>query len=81
MRITVNNGRGEKRNIRLPSGLLLNGRSANLLSAKLGEKGLKISCKQLRILFRAIKAYKSKHPEWAVIEVSNCDGESFEIVL
>ena len=81
MRITVNSGRGKKGSIRLPSGLLLNGLSANILSAKLGEKDLDISGKQLRILFRAIKAYKSKHPEWTFIEVNNCDGESVEIVL
>ncbi len=81
MRITVNEGKGQNLHLRLPSGLVLNRLSAIFISAGLKEKDINMSGKQLHILFRAIKVYKSTHPEWKLIEVHNHDGETVEIVL
>ena len=81
MNIIVNEVGGKNIHLRLPSGLVLNGLSANLLSVKLKDKNLNISSKQLRILFQAIKAYKTNHPEWKLVEVHGHDGETVEIVI
>ena len=81
MNIIVNEVGGKNIHLRLPSGLVLNGLSANLLSVKLKDKNLNISSKQLRILFQAIKAYKANHPEWKLVEVHGHDGETVESVI
>lgn len=72
-----------KKNIRLqlPTGFLLNGASAGILAAKLKKENINISAKQLRILFRAAKAYKATHPQWQLVDVQSHDGESVEIVI
>lgn len=81
MYIIVNEASGKNIHLRLPSGLLLNGLSANLLSLKLKELHLNISSKQLCLLFQAIKMYKQNHPEWKLVEVYGQDGETVEIVV
>lgn len=81
MYIIVNEASGKNIHLRLPSGLLLNGLSATLLSFMLKEVHLNISSKQLCILFQAIKIYKQNHPKWKLVEVYGHDGESVEIVL
>ena len=42
---------------------------------------MNMSAKQLRTLFRAIKVYKSAHPEWKLVEVHGHDGDTVEIVI
>lgn len=81
MLITVNEGRRKSTHLHIPNGLVLNGLSAVFLSAKLKDRDMDISGKQLRILFRAIKVYKSTHPEWKLVEIHSHDGEIVEIML
>lgn len=81
MNIIVNEAGGKNIHLRLPSCLVLNGLSANLLSLKLKEMHLNISGNQLCILFQAIKTYKRNHPEWKLVEVCGQDGETVEIIL
>ena len=81
MNIMVYEADGKNIHLPLPTGFLLNGLSANLLSALLKEKNLKISGKQLGILFQAIKLYKKDHPEWKLVEVYDCDGNTVEITI
>jgi len=81
MHIVVKESGGKNINLRLPSRLALNGLSAALLSKALNNQNIVIAAKQLRILFRAIKKYKRKHPKWKLIEVHDHDGDSVEITL
>ena len=81
MRINITQSSGDIIRLRLPHGLVLNGLSATLFSAKLKKADVNLSGKQLRILFRAIRKYKREHPEWKLIEVQSQDGDTVEIVL
>ena len=81
MNIIINEVGGKNIHLCLPSGLVLNPLSANLLSVKLKEKHLNISSKQFRILFHAIKTYKLNHPEWKLVEVYGHDGDTVDIVV
>lgn len=81
MRIHIKESDGKNISLRLPNRLMLNGLSAVLLSKASKRKNLNISAKQLRILFRAIKKYKRKHPKWELIEVHDHNGDSVEITL
>lgn len=81
MNIIINEVGGKTIHLRLPSALVLNPLSANLLSVKLKENHLNISSKQLQILFQAIKTYKLNHPEWKLVEVYGHDGDTVEIVV
>lgn len=80
MKIIVKEGSGKGFRLRLPTALMMNGLSAIPISAMLRRNNLSISRKQLRTLFRAVKAYKSKHPEWKLIEVRSNGGDFVEIV-
>lgn len=81
MRINVNESSGRSIRLRLPHGLVLNGLTAGIFSAKLKEEDVNISSKQLRILFRAIRKYKRTHPQWKLMEVQSQDGDTVEITL
>ena len=81
MRIIINEGSGKSRRLHLPSGLMLSRLSATIVSASLRKNRVNISGKQLRTLFRAIKAYKKAHPGWKLVEVHSHKGEIVEIVL
>ncbi len=81
MHIIVNESKGKSIKLRLPSRLALNGLSAALLSKALNNQNIVIAAKQLRILFRAIKKYKIKHPKWKLVEIYSHDGTFVEITL
>ena len=79
MDITVSPNGGKDIDLRLPTGLVINGLSAAVVSGKLKKNGLEISPKQLRVLFRAMKRYRTQHPEWVFIEVESHDGTVVKI--
>ena len=81
MRVVVKEGSRRVFHLRLPTGLMLNPVSAGVISIKLRETDVKISGKQLYVLFRAIKRYKKKHPEWKLVEVESRSGEAVEVVI
>ena len=81
MRITVKESGGTNLCLRLPSGFVLNGLSAHILSAALRKYHAEISGEQLHILFRAIKEYKADHPQWKLVEICDHEGDIIEIVL
>lgn len=81
MRLIINEGGEKDVCLRLPCGLVLNRLSADIVSVILKNKGVNISGKQLNLLFQAIKAYKTTHPEWKFIEINGNDGETMEIVI
>lgn len=74
MRIIV---KEEDHNIRLslPTGLFLNRCTAGIASREAEKYGVKLSPRQMRQLFQAIKDYRRTHPEWVLAEVKGAKGE------
>ncbi len=81
MGIIIREGTGKTVHLRLPTGLIMNGVSAAVLSARLRAQGVDISAKQLRILFHAIKEYQNAYPDWKLVEVESGNGTLVEIVI
>jgi len=81
MKIVVKESRDRNIRLHLPNGLAMNSMSAAILSAKLRKKKVNISGKQLHLLFKAAKRYKSRHPEWKLVEIQSSDGNYIEISL
>jgi len=81
MRVLVKENSGEKHDIRIPTGLALNRVTAGFVSKVCKKNGADISKEQLRVLIKALKDYKKRHPEWKLLEVDDADGEHVEIVL
>ncbi len=81
MRIIITEHGKKKRRICLPSWLVMNRLAASFLAASIRDHKGNISGKQLHTLFRAVKAYKSTHPEWKLVEIHSCDGDHVEITL
>ncbi len=80
MKITIKED-GKERNIILPTGLLLNGLSANLIANKadIGEGDLK--AETLNKAFKALKSYARRNPDFVLVEVEEGNGESVRITL
>lgn len=80
MRIIV---KEENHNIRLslPTGLLLNRCVAGAACREAEKHGVKITPRQMRALFKAIKDYRRTHPDWVLAEVHNADGEYVYVKL
>lgn len=81
MRIRISGAPSGGFSLRLPTGLLLNGLTAPLLARKLRKQGIELSAKSLRMLFRAVKAYKKAHPQWSIVKVESTRGERVDIRL
>lgn len=80
MRIIVEE---ENYNIRLslPTGLFLNRCTAGIASREAGKYGVRISPRQMRLLFQAIKDYRKTHPDWVLAEVKGTKGEYVYVKL
>lgn len=81
MRVLVKENSGEKHDIRIPTGLVLNRVTAGFVAKVCKKNGADISKEQLRVLIKALRDYKKHHPEWKLLEVEDSDGEHVEIVL
>lgn len=67
--------------LRLPTGLALNGLTAAVFARKLRQEGCDISAAQLRVFFREIRRYRREHSEWDLVEVLSEDREAVRIRL
>lgn len=67
--------------LRFPATLLLNGASAAFASGALRKKGLYITARQMRRLFRIIRRYKESHPDWTLVDACSAGGEHIMIKL
>ena len=77
MKIKVHNGL----ELRLPTGLALNGLTAFFLARRLRADGDHISPAQLHEFFRAVRRYRRDHPEWVLVEVLSGGKEAVQIWL
>ena len=81
MRLVIQNASGENHNIKLPTGILLNGVSAGIVSGVLKKYDVEISKKQLAELMTLAKNYKKHHPDWKLLEVDDANGEHVEVII
>lgn len=83
MRIHVK-AEGRRINLILPTGLMLNRLTAQIISAKTkddAELEIQLSGEQLNQLFRIIRRVKKVHPDWTLVEVRTHGGEEVTIKL
>ena len=81
MKLIIQGGSGEKHNINLPTGMVLNRVSAGIVCGILKKYDVKIQKKQLLELMKVAKNYKKSHPEWILLEVDDAGGEHIEIII
>ena len=81
MKLIIQNGSGEKHNISLPTGMVLNRISAGIVCGILKKHDVEIQKKQLVELLKVAKNYKKCHPEWKLLEVDDASGEHVEIIV
>lgn len=82
MQIRIKDPDGPNLWIPLPTGLIFNRFTAGIAAKAASEHGgVAISPKQLRALFRAVKAYKKAHPDWVLVEVESSDGQYVRVKL
>jgi len=81
MKIVVKETGGKGIRMWLPWGLVCNRLTAPAIARRLQEKGLNLTAKQLRMLFRQLRRYKAGHPGWKLVEIESRDGETVEISL
>ena len=69
------------REFQIPMGVALNDVTASLLARKLREKGYDISPAQMRDLFRKIRRYRKKHPDWVPVEIETAEQETVRLLF
>ena len=67
--------------LRIPSGMLLNSITVNLISGKLEKQGIHIPAEQKRIFLKALRTSKSQLKGWKLLEAESADGDTIEIIL
>lgn len=72
-----------ERDIRLllPTGLVLNGLSAQIVSLAMRKKDVRLSPAQLSGLFRELRRFKREHPDWVLVEAETASGEYITVRL
>lgn len=81
MKIIVDEGNGQKINLRVPTGLMANNIVASLAPQFLKKYGVELSKQQAKEFVKEIHRYKKTHPGWKLLEVQSSDGEYVEIVM
>ena len=82
MRIFVTQNGETKKDLHLPSGLLLNPVTATIAPLFIkAEDGTRYTGAQLRKAVQALNEYKRNHPEWVMVQVDSHTGEHVEIKL
>ena len=78
MKIAVKRNKQKDFQLSLPSGIVLNGLSARLITRHLP---LPVTGRQAAIFVKALKSYRKQHPEWVFVEVLDADGEQVSIYI
>lgn len=81
MKLIIQDGSGEKHNINLPTGMVLNRISAGIVCGVLKKYDIELQKKQLVELMKVAKNYKKRHPEWKLLEVDDANGEHVEVII
>ena len=81
MEIVVESNSERTVRIPIPTGLVLNRFFAAVISSELKKKNVEIPPARLYRLFREIRKYKRRHPEWTLVDVQRTDGEHVTVKL
>ena len=81
MKIKIRAGGGLRLYLPLPTKLVLNPVTANVLSYGLTSQNIPVSSGQIQGLFDAICAYRAQHPDWYLVDVQTHDGVCVKIKL
>lgn len=81
MKIIVEEKEGQDINLQLPTGLVLNGITAGVISRLCEKNGVQIPKEYMKELIKEVKKYKKEHPEWTLVEVCERNGDRVEIKL
>ena len=81
MLIKVRSTDGPNLTIPLPTGLFCNRLTAGFAAKAMAQNGWNATPEQMARLFRAIRQYKRKHPDWVMVEVQSSDGDYVYVKL
>ena len=65
----------------IPTGLFCNRLTAGFAAKVMAQNGCTATPEQMVRLFRAIRQYKRKHPDWVLTEVQSADGDCVYVKL
>ncbi|MBQ7230813.1 MAG: hypothetical protein IJX04_07955 [Oscillospiraceae bacterium] len=81
MLIKVRSADGPNLTIPLPTGLFCNRLTAGFAAKAMAQNGWNATPEQMVRLFRAIRRYKRKHPDWVMVEVQSSEGDYVYVKL
>lgn len=81
MKVIVREREKTKLHLTLPTGLVMNGFSAQIAPLVIRKSGYDCSAEQVRALFRAIRQYKRAHPDWRLVDIQTKDGDTIIVEL
>lgn len=81
MKLQVITDEEKQIDINLPTILLLNRVSVNIICKKLKEHNVYVNKKDLIKILKLCRKYKKKNPSFVLLEVDSADGEHIEITI
>ena len=81
MIIKIRSQDGPNLSIPIPTGLFCNRLTAGFAARAMEQNGYTATPEQMVRLFRAIRQYKRKHPDWVLVEVQSADGDYVYVKL
>ena len=81
MKIQVTGSQEPPVRITLPTALVLNALTARLMGLHIKDREVPLTGAQLSSIFRELRAYSHRHPEWVFVEVESADGTHVRITI
>ena len=81
MKIVVKRNVEKNKKLVLPTGFVLNPFAGGLARKSLKKYGIHITKNQAFFLIKELNRYRRRHPDWALVEVENAQGETAYIIL
>ena len=81
MIIKIRSNDGPNLFIPFPTGLLCNRLTAGFAAKAMEQNGWNATPAQMVRFFRAVRRYKSKHPDWVLTEVQSSNGDYVYVKL
>ena len=66
---------GPNLTIPIPTRLFCNRLTAGFAATTMAQNGITATPRQMMTLFRTIRRYKRKHPDWVMVEVQSSNGD------
>lgn len=67
--------------IPIPTGLFCNRLTAGFAAKAMAQNGCAATPAQMAKLFRTVRRYKRKHPDWVLTEVQSANGDYVSVKL